>query len=105
MDYAEIIDQWGERFWLHPDWMQAGLVRAIATTAIIAWNELASTPGPAQQDFLTVAARWGLTRATKPRTILRALIQRAQNDYDWVPTEQVMRAAGMRIPRPTTLPS
>jgi hypothetical protein len=96
--YGEVTEQWGgplevmasERF---------GLADLLARVSLIAWNSLAHPPSGEEMVALIAAAGRAGTRSTKPRTVLRKLIEHAEREHGWVATPEVMKAAGKQLPK------
>lgn len=72
-------------------------VNLLVQTAFTARMELVRSPRAAEMTALAVAAARVGTRSTKPRVVLRKLIDYAQSEFGWVPTARVLEAAGKRV--------
>lgn len=92
----EVTEQWGGR---HKAALadRFGIADVLVQTSMIAWNALASTPGPKEMAVVAAAAEVAGTRSVKPRIVLRRLIEYAQYRYEWVPTRNVLVAAGRKV--------
>lgn len=101
MDYEGLIDeiteQWGGRFQTNEDGLFP-LADTLAEVSLIAWQSLAHPPNDDQQVTLGAAGQMAGTRAKAPRTVLRKVIEFAEQKHGWVPTESVLRAAGRKVP-------
>ncbi len=93
----EIVAQWGGS--TQGDDRRYIAVDMLVKASLIAWNALAHPPSEADESVLwNVASRVGC-RSRNPRTVLRRLITHVGVTLGWEPTESVLRAAGMRVPK------
>jgi hypothetical protein len=101
MDYESLLDEVTEQWGGRSKTAEAGrfeVADLLAEAADIAWRSLAHPPNEEEQILLYAAAQMAGTRSSKPRTVLRKLIEHAEREHGWVPTEGVLRAAGRKVP-------
>jgi hypothetical protein len=69
----------------------------LARMSMIAWNALAGPPRGDDIIYLQETAELVGTRSQHPKTVLRKLIEYAEQKYGWRPTPTVLRAAGRKV--------
>jgi hypothetical protein len=89
----EVLAQWNYDV---PD-RQFETMVLLARMSMIAWDALAGPPRGDDIGYLQEAAELVGTRSRRPRTVLRKLIEYAEQKYGWRPTPTVLRAAGRKV--------
>jgi hypothetical protein len=93
---AEITEGWSDV--ASPP--RLAVVDMLVALSLIAWRSLAGHPSAEELVVIKdIGGQLG-SRSTKPRTVLRQLIQFAEADLGWTPTPSVLRAAGRKVPTP-----
>lgn len=96
----------GGGLWGEPDGYRGGSLASrpgaawkITWTAMLCRTELAGAVSREQGYLLYRIGSTVRTSSSKPRVVLRKLMEDAAKEYGWVAPVEVLRAAGMRIPK------